>query len=336
MKMQTCTMKSFTRALPTRALLTHATKTTAGLGSALACAMILLTCAAMLSGCEISGQHDPILPPPPPAPKPGPKDVTKNYVQSGTLNLIATNQELAVVKSNWLAIDGFGTKSTYNFHYTFNSGPNNTFQLLSLERKTKARGGCKNVPETSATLSSKYGVATLDVVTKASLIPDTDYTLDLSIGATGCLDLDVAQNVIAWAAAGGRAAEPRLAALCTAPLAEAAFLPGYNVMTVLVAGQKEPFIDPHHYCGNRLETVRRVQCDSTISGSPMAGVVRCQAQTDSASFGSEVQLIAGTSATAKKATAKISCTKNGTKIATEEFANCRGLVLDLTQFGQFE
>lgn len=300
-------------------------RTTIGLpqvASALVCALSLA-----LGGCGLNPQNDKTGTLQPPAPKPSPKeDVTKSYAQTGSLNLITTNQELAAVKSNWLAIDGFGTKSTYKFQYSFNSGANDTFKLLRLERKTTARGGCQSIPETTATLTSKYGIAALDLLTKTSLIPDTDYVLELSIGATGCLDVDIRQNVVAWAVAGGKASDPRLANLCKGRLADAAFLPNYNMMTVFLAGQKVPFIDPQNYCGNSIGSFRKIQCGESGLGFPGDSTVSCQAQTDSAAYTFEVQSLA------QSATAKITCTKNGTKIATEEFKSCRPMVLDLGQF----
>ncbi len=292
--------------------------------------MCAFSFALALGGCGLNPQNDKAGTVQPPAPKPSPKDdVTKSYVQTGTLNLITTNQELAAVKNNWLAIDGFGTKSTYKFQYSFNSGANDTFKLLSLERKTTGKA-CRSIPETTATLSSKYGIAALDLLTKASLIPDTDYVLELSVGATGCLDVDVRQNVIAWAVAGGKASQPRLANLCKGRLAEAAFLPNYNTMTVFLAGQKVPFINPQNYCGNSIDSFQKIQCVASGPGFPGDSTVSCQAQTDSAAYTFEVQSLA------QSATAKITCTKNGSKIATEEFKSCRPMVLDLGQFEQFE
>lgn len=301
-------------------------RTTIGLpqvASALVCALSL---ALSLGGCGLNPQNDKTGTLQPPAPKPSPKeDVTKSYAQTGSLNLITTNQELAAVKSNWLAIDGFGTKSTYKFQYSFNSGANDTFKLLRLERKTTGTA-CRSIPETTATLSSKYGIAALDLLTKASLIPDTDYVLELSVATTGCLDVDIRQNVVAWAVAGGKASEPRLANLCKGRLAEAAFLPNYNTMTVFLAGQKVPFINPQNYCGNSIDSFRKIQCAASGLGFPGDSTVSCQAQTDSAAYTFEVQSLA------QSATAKITCTKNGTKIATEEFKSCRPMVLDLGQF----
>lgn len=279
-----------------------------------------------LGGCGLNPQNDKAGTVQSPAPKPSPKeDVTKSYVQTGTLNLVTANQELAAVKNNWLAIDGFGTKSTYKFQYSFNSGANDTFKLLSLERKTKGKA-CRSIPETTATLSSKYGITKVDLLTKASLIPDTDYMLELSIGATGCLDVDIRQNVVAWAVTGGKASEPRIANHCKGRLAEATFLPNYNLMTVFLDGQKVPFVDPQNYCGSSISSFRKIECSEAGPGIPGDSVVNCQAQTDSSTLAFEVRTVA------QAATATITCSENGAKVTTEEFKSCRPLVVDFNQF----
>jgi hypothetical protein len=264
-------------------------------------------------------------------PVPGPSagensaDIARDYSENAVLEVVETNQLLNEVKDNSVSITGTGTKSTYKINYSFNSAANQSFMVIETSESKNCSAG-----QTKMVLKNRDGKTGVNISTKYSLIPNTEYILEVTI-ANSCPEMNAKFNLLAWI--GSATGEPRKALVCESlHLGQTYFFDRINVMSVFtsVIG-KEKFLSMDTYCGESFQlgtvTCTRKEFDLR-TGAPPAGVT-CSANqgVDQRSF--EVSFNHDTR------TAKITCTSSGVDTFTGDFQACDLLIKDYSPFKRF-
>ena len=183
---------------------------------------------------------------PPPAIKPPgerSEDVLSNYVETSAINFLQTNQKLNEVKKNLISIKGTGTKSTYKIKYSFNSGAFTSFKIL----ETTATTNCSGHQE-KMVLNNSNESRDINILGSYSIVSNTDYTLEVSIG-NSCKELSASFDMVAWL--GNPLVDPFKALICQSnQIGQTVFFEHINIISLFTTVvSKEKFISMNTFCG---------------------------------------------------------------------------------------
>lgn len=188
------------------------------------------------------------------------KDLSTDYEQIVELNVAHTGDQLKNVKSNEVSLRGSGPESTYKVRYKFNSRNDTSFNVLIQSKRVSNCAGL-DLKWTLVGEGLSKPITTLD---RVELKPDKEYMLEAATEKSGCKELELTVNVIAWS--GRPQVKPAIAIACDSNQSgRTHIVTNYNLATVYTArtGDKK-FVSPYDYCGEEF-TGADFKCSGTLN-----------------------------------------------------------------------